>query len=101
MSFAIPLQRLREGQDWLAFYHPTPSYPFHVLLLPRQTVARLAELDPAGAPRLDELFSMVQSLVAQFRLEETGYRLVVNGGAYQDIPQLHFHLVSEQKPPSG
>jgi diadenosine tetraphosphate (Ap4A) HIT family hydrolase len=28
------------------------------------------------------------------RLKEAGYRLIVNGGKYQDVAQLHFHLVS-------
>ena len=39
-----------------------------------------------------DLFSTVQELVNEMQLAETGYRLVVNGGAYQDVPQLHFHL---------
>jgi diadenosine tetraphosphate (Ap4A) HIT family hydrolase len=41
---------------------------------------------------------VIQSLVVEFRLEEIGYRLIVNGGKYQDVPQLHFHLVSEKEP---
>jgi diadenosine tetraphosphate (Ap4A) HIT family hydrolase len=35
----------------------------------------------------------VQSLVDEFQL--TAYRLIVNGGEYQDFPQLHFHLIAE------
>ena len=35
----------------------------------------------------------IQSLVHEFYLED-GYRLIANGGAYQDIPILHFHLVA-------
>lgn len=33
-------------------------------------------------------------LVRELGLEEKGYRLVIYGGPNQDIPQLHFHLVS-------
>jgi diadenosine tetraphosphate (Ap4A) HIT family hydrolase len=25
------------------------------------------------------------------------YRLLVNGGEFQDVPQLHFHLIAEVK----
>jgi diadenosine tetraphosphate (Ap4A) HIT family hydrolase len=25
------------------------------------------------------------------------YRLIVNGGEYQDFPQVHFHLISDTK----
>lgn len=30
-----------------------------------------------------------------------GYRLIVNGGAYQDVPQLHFHLISDGAEPGN
>ena len=93
MSFAIPAKRLRETDTLLAFYHPKPSYPFHVVLVPKETVPSLMELDPAQPEFLSELYSTVQSLVTEFQLP--AYRLIVNGGEYQDFPHLHFHLISE------
>ena len=36
MSFLIPVDRLRETETLIAFYHPRPSYPFHVLLIPKR-----------------------------------------------------------------
>jgi histidine triad (HIT) family protein len=92
MSFAIPAKRLRETDTLLAFYHPKPSYPFHVVLIPRQAVPSLMELDPAQPEFLSDLFTAVQSLVTEFELP--AYRLIVNGGEYQDFPHLHFHLLS-------
>ncbi len=50
----------------------------------------LADLGPQDSAFLDELFQAVQSLVAEFELEQAGYRLIVNGGPYQDAPLLHF-----------
>lgn len=92
MSFLIPVERLRETDTLMAFHHPRPSYPFHVLLLPKKGVASLKEFDPADVAFLTDLYATVQSLVDQFQLP--AYRLIVNGGEYQDFPQLHFHLVS-------
>ena len=37
------------------------------------------------------------SLVLRYKLEQSGYRLIVNGGAYQEFPQLHFYLVSDEE----
>ncbi len=37
MSFAIPARRLRETDALLAFHHPKPSHPFHVILVPKRT----------------------------------------------------------------
>jgi len=95
MSFAIPVARLRETERLMAFYHPKPAYPFHVLIVPKKAVASLAELGPEDAAFLTELISTVQSLVEEFKLP--AYRLIVNGGEFQDFPQLHFHLIAETR----
>jgi len=92
MSFAIPVNRLRETDTLMAFHHPKPSYPFHVLLVPKRSVSSLKEFDSKDSAFLTDLYSAVQSLVDEFHL--SAYRLIVNGGEYQDFPQLHFHLVS-------
>ena len=92
MSFAIPAERLRETDRLLAFHHPKPAYPFHLVIVPKETIPSLVELDPTS-PFLSDLFATVQSLVAEFELP--AYRLIVNGGEYQDFPHLHFHLVSD------
>lgn len=93
MSFAIPVDRLRETETLLAFNHPKPSYPFHVVLVPKQAVSNLMELDPTECTFLSDLFAAVQSLVTEFQLP--AYRLIVNGEEYRDFPHLHFHLVSD------
>ena len=93
MSFVIPVKRLRETETLMAFHHPKPSYPFHVLLVPKRAVKTLMEFDSNDSSFLTDLYSTVQSLVDEFHL--ASYRLIVNGGEFQDFPQLHFHLISE------
>ncbi len=93
MSFAIPVKRLRETETLLAFHHSKPVYPFHILLVPKKAVASLQEFDPTDAAFLADLYSTVQSLVNEFQLP--AYRLIVNGGEYQEFPQLHFHLIAD------
>ncbi len=92
MRFVIPARRLRETDTLLAFRHPKPSHPFHVIILPKKDLRSFADLEPAD-PFLADLVRTVQGLVAENHL--TAYRLIVNGGEYQDFPHLHFHLVSE------
>jgi histidine triad (HIT) family protein len=95
MSLAIPVKRLRETKTLMAFHHPRPAYPFHVLLLPKKAVASLKEFDSTDTAFLIDLYSTVQNLVNEFELP--AYRLIVNGGEFQDFPQLHFHLVADVK----
>ena len=95
MSFALPVERILETPSLLAFHHPAPAYPVHILIVPRRPIASLDALDPIGdGGFLADLFVSLQKLVRDFHLESPGYRLIVNGGAYQDFPYLHFHLVS-------
>ena len=95
MSYLLPVDRLRETATLLAFRHPTPAYPFHVLLVPKKPIPALSALDPVtDAAFLADVFATAQSLVKEFNLP--AYRLIVNGGEYQDFPYLHFHLISDQ-----
>lgn len=96
MTFAIPAHTLKETLTLVAFYHPAPSYPVHIVLLPRRNIASLLELGPQDTPFLADLAACVKDLVEQLDLEPSGYRLIANGGAYQDFPRLHFHLISEK-----
>lgn len=93
MSFAIPVKRLRETSNLIAFQHPSPSYKVHILLVPKRQIQSLADLDPSDTTFLADLYSAVQSLVQEFELK--AYRLIVNGGEYQDFPHLHFHLITD------
>ena len=97
MSFALPVNRLKETKTLIAFHHPRPSYPLHVLLVPKRAVADLSDLERVEGEFLTELFATVQDLVSELALDDVGYRLIVNGGPYQEVPQLHFHLVSGQR----
>ncbi len=93
MSFLIPVARLRETSNLIAFQHPSPSYKFHLLIVPKREVDSLAQFDSTDTAFLTDLYSTVQSLVDEFQLK--AYRLIVNGGEYQDFPHLHFHLISD------
>jgi histidine triad (HIT) family protein len=99
LPFTLPLERLSETATLLAFHHPSASYPLHILLIPKRPLTGLADIDPAvDGQFLADLYQTVQKLVKQFGLEKDGYRLIVNGGKYQDFPYLHYHLISDQIP---
>jgi histidine triad (HIT) family protein len=94
MSFLIPVDRLHETETLVAFHHPRPSYPVHVLIVPKRARGKLTDVTAADVDFMADLFAAVRLLVDKLALEGPGYRLICNGGPYQDVPQLHFHLVS-------
>ena len=94
MSETLPVQKISETDTLICFYHPQPAYPIHILLVPKEDIRDLSQLDPSAGELLTDLFLTVGRLIDDLDLQEKGYRLIVNGGEYQEFPQLHFHLVS-------
>jgi histidine triad (HIT) family protein len=96
MTAFMPLDKLRDTELVVAFYHPKPSYKIHILIVPKREIASFTSLQPADFPVLHEIVRVAQELVAELGLLEKGYRLIVNGGAYQDVAQMHYHLISDE-----
>lgn len=94
MSTLFPDDILFETNTLLAFPHPQPSYPIHILIVPKKKIAGLIEIREEDLEFMVDLFRCVRYLVRDFSLDKPGYRLVSNGGKYQEIPQLHFHVIS-------
>lgn len=101
MSFAIPAKRLRETPALVAFHHPSPGYPLHILIVPKRGYRSIMDVSPEDVDLFRDLFETVQFLVRMFSLDARGYRLIANGGEYQDVKILHFHLISEQAGEAG
>lgn len=98
MNSALPLERLLETNKVQAFFHPQPSYPFHVIIIPKYEIQDLLSLDIHDSELLLDVFKAAQAIVKKYNLDKFGYRLIVNGGSNQDFPLLHFHLIAEIQP---
>ncbi len=77
----------------LAFRDINPRAPTHVLIIPKQ---HLATLDDLEAPELaGELLLAARLIARQENIAEDGYRTVINcrGDAGQEVFHLHLHLL--------
>jgi histidine triad (HIT) family protein len=88
--------QLRENEYWVAFHHPQPAYPLHILILPKGGNATLSEAPEEQPTLYAALFAIAKDLIQAFNLDTRGYRLITNGGPNQSIPQWHWHLISEE-----
>ena len=93
MTDFMPVNKILETEEVLAFYHPVPTHDLHILIVPKSKVSSLMEMKDEKL--LSEIVMAAQSLVKELQLEKRGYSLLVNGGQYQDVGQLHFHLISD------
>ena len=94
-SFIIPGEKLIETDSVLAFHHPSPSYPLHILIVPKTKYQSLNDLPSQDQVFELGLFKAVNELVQKYNLEAKGYRLITNGGIFQEVNYLHFHLISD------
>ena len=95
-SFVIPGKKLIETETVLAFHHPSPSYPLHILIVPKAKSRSIKDLPSTDLVFESDLFMAVNQLVQRFGLEDCGYRLITNGGSAQEVDHLHFHLISDE-----
>jgi len=84
-----------EDDHVLAFRDIAPQAPVHILLIPKQHHARHAAVPPEDHPVFSHLFAAAQKVARQMKLEQTGYRLVINNGpdGGETVPYLHLHLL--------
>ena len=86
-------EKLYESDHLYVVQHPKPAYQVHYLILPKQPIANVLEVD-AESDFWSEVPQAIQILVTDLLNDDEGYRLITNGGAYQDIPLLHIHFIS-------
>ncbi len=90
----IPIRPLRETPSWMAFCHPTPSYPVHIVIVPKKPWKDWLDLEFNNPEVMMEFVTLTQAMIRDFELTPAGYRLIMNGGVNQTFPHLHFHLIA-------
>ena len=89
-----------EDDDILVFRDINPTAPVHVLLVPKEHVATVNDVDEAQHVELmGHLFVVAKKLAAEWDIVEQGYRLTVNvgRGGGQIVDHVHVHLVSGRR----
>lgn len=90
----IPADIVYEDELCLAFRDINPQAPTHVLLIPKQELARLSEAGTEAQALLGHLLLAAGKIARQLGIEEA-FRVVVNNGAGagQSVFHLHLHIL--------
>jgi histidine triad (HIT) family protein len=83
----------------LAFQDHRPAAPVHLLIIPKQHIASINDIQPDIEPIIGHLFTVAAYLAQQEDVDKTGYRLVINNGpdAGQAVFHIHLHLMGGQR----
>lgn len=90
----IPADIVYEDNLALAFRDVNPQAPVHILVIPKQPIAKLADTESQEHAILGHLLLTVKRVAEQEGLTN-GYRVVINNGpdGGQTVYHLHLHLL--------
>lgn len=91
----IPADIIYESDTAIAFRDINPRAPTHVLIVPREHIATINDIDPEQEAIVGSLFSAARAITAQEGISDDGYRAVMNcnAAAGQTVFHLHLHLL--------
>lgn len=91
----IPAEILFEDDEVLAFSDVNPQAPVHFLVIPKQQISTINDIQPEQAQLIGKMVLTAQNLAKQKGIAEKGYRLVMNcnedGG--QTVFHIHMHVL--------
>ena len=91
----IPADIVYEDDRVLAFKDINPQAPVHVLVIPKQSIPRIAEATDHDQDLLGHLLLKARDVSGELGLKENGFRLVINNGpdGGESVPHLHCHIL--------
>lgn len=95
VSKQIESKILFETDDIIVFPDINPAADVHILIVPKKHIANIRQAQFDGN-LLSEIYQAALKLVEENNLNDSLYRVVVNGGKAQQVPHLHFHLLGGQ-----
>jgi len=91
----IPAEKIYEDDHCIAINDINPQAPVHVLVIPKQAIARLSDAEADDQALLGHLLLAAGKVARQLGVDEA-FRLIVNNGAGagQTVFHLHLHILA-------
>ncbi|OGO78197.1 MAG: histidine triad nucleotide-binding protein [Clostridiales bacterium GWB2_37_7] len=100
----IPCSKVYEDDKVLAFKDINPEAPVHILVVPKQHIQSVLDLDEKNKSVTVDIFDAINKIAKLSGIDEDGFRVVANTGINggQTVGHLHYHILggrSLQWPP--
>lgn len=96
---SVPIKKVYEDADVLAFHDIQPQAPAHALVIPKKHVTTVNDLTDADAALAGKLLLAAQKVAASLGIAESGYRLLcnVNADGGQLVWHVHLHVLGGRR----
>ena len=95
----LPATILYEDKEIMAFIPLRKQAPVHILIIPKKRIVSVNEIKDGEAELIGKMFIVARNLAREYKIDSTGYRLVLNTNedAGQSVFHLHMHLIGGKK----
>ena len=94
----IPARIEHEDDHCIVIHDIDPQAPVHLLIIPKQLIARVGDATPDQQAVLGHLLLTAGVLAKKLQLAR-GFRLMINHGpdACETVPHMHIHLLAKRQ----
>lgn len=94
-SGEIPSDKVLQDDSFVAFRDISPKAPQHLLVVPREHIVSLNDVDRWQDCEGQALLRFIVRAAETVGIDQTGYRALVNVGpdGGQEVQHLHFHIL--------
>jgi histidine triad (HIT) family protein len=89
----LAVQTVYEDARVLAFHHPDPGAPIHVVIVPKAHVASLLSDEARDGALLSSVLTAVQHAATTLGLDQAGFYVRANAAAPGVTPHMHWHVM--------
>lgn len=89
----MPAKKEYEDADVVAFYDIHPSAPVHLLVIPKKHIQSVDAITADDMTVIGKVHKVAGDLAKKLQLTD-GYKVVANGGRFQEVKHIHYHLLS-------
>lgn len=95
----IPSKIVLENEWVLAFHDIKPQAPVHVVIIPKKHISSLNDVVAGDAGMLGGLQVVIKEIASRLKIENSGYRVVINTGkdSGQEVAHIHYHMLGGRK----
>lgn len=88
----VPTKYLYESKNLIVVPDINPSADVHVLIIPKKHIPTFVDIKKQDKELVAEMFEVAQKFIKDKKIEKK-YKVIFNGGAFQFVPHLHWHLL--------
>lgn len=98
-SGAMDVPKLHDDDLCFAIHDINPRAPVHFMVIPKEHIATVSDLEESHGPLLGRLFTIANRLADAEGLADRGYRLAFNCGddAGQTVYHIHLHVLGGRR----